>query len=354
VLGRLIKPAYLGARSLFLRVFVHSNRSIPIPGDVRSLVVFTDGRLGDVCLAIPVLQCLRATYPDANFAIVLPAHLHSLVQWSCHPNNVFEHSEKRKVEEFEWDVAIDLSTDYYLKTARLALQTGARVRIGFEFNGRGAYFTHAITEPPLTEHVQNTYARVLSVLGISFRPIPLPERIPADVLDEWDPEAVAIHPGAHHPTQRWPAEYFAELIREIHGGNQHCLVLGTSEERELVTRIVNLAEARATAAITNDVLQLAATIRHSQMLICNNSGPLHLAGLLGVPTLSLMGPTVKSRWWPVGKHAIVLRRNDLPCIGCNLAYCKIRTHACMREVKPEEVFTAYFRLRATLLLESST
>jgi ADP-heptose:LPS heptosyltransferase len=50
-----------------------------------------------------------------------------------------------------------------------------------------------------------------------------------------------------------------------------------------------------------------------------------------------MGPTVKELWMPVGEEHHVLREDDLPCIGCNTGYCKIKTHDCMRRIKPERV-----------------
>ena len=56
-----------------------------------------------------------------------------------------------------------------------------------------------------------------------------------------------------------------------------------------------------------DAAALAAEIARLDALLCNNSGPLHIAGALGVPTLSTMGPTNRVRWWPVGsEHEVVV------------------------------------------------
>jgi len=351
VLGTLIKPVYLDLRNLVLRTLVRPGPPPTIPGTIRSLLVISDGRLGDVCLAIPVLQCLRAAYPDASLGIVTPRRLQPLVQWACQPNCLFELDNSSALASTHWDIVIDLTTDYHLKPARLAAATDSRVRIGFEFKGRGRYFNLPLTLAE-REHMQETYARVLSPLGIQFRRIPLPAMIPAEALTGKN-HSIAVHPGAHFQTQRWPSEYIAQLIRRIHDGGEFCLVLGSQEESALVDVIVRASGPGAIGAITNDVMQLAQAIRASQILICNNSGPLHLAGLLGVPTLSFMGPTVKARWSPLGPHAVVLRQDNLPCIGCNLGYCRIRTRACMKEIGPDEAFAAYSRLRRRILPDSS-
>ena len=352
MLRTLIKPFYLGVRQLALRAIVRSGPRPPLPEVVHSLLVITDRRLGDVCVAIPVLQCLRTAYPNANLGIVTPGPLQPLVQWACAPSHLFADAGAGAIGNTRWDAVIDLTTDYHLKPAQRAAATGAPVRIGFDFKGRGRYFNLPL-EWTATEPMQDTYARVLKPLSVEFRPLSLPAEFPARPVPEWTPQLVTIHPGAHHDTQRWPAEYFGDLIRRIHGGSEACLVLGAENERELVERVVKLSGSGAVAAITGDVMQLAATIRASEILICNNSGPLHLASLLGVPSLSFMGPTVRARWTPLGSNAVVLRQDRLACIGCNLGYCRIRTHACMREIRPDEAFSAYFRFRARMLLESA-
>jgi ADP-heptose:LPS heptosyltransferase len=227
------------------------------------------------------------------------------------------------------------------------------VRVGFDFKGRAGYFNIPL-QSSVCEPMTEIYARCLAPLGITFQRQPLPNFVPCDPVRESSGNRIIIHPGAHHSTQRWPAESFAELVRRIHGGGETCLVIGGDAERDLVAEIVRRSDVAAAQAIPQDVMQLAATIRSAEVVIGNNSGPLHLAALLGMPTVSSMGPTIKARWTPAGNHHVVLRRDELPCIGCNLGYCRIRTHACMKQITPDDAYAAYFRLRAQLLLESMT
>jgi len=349
----LAKPVYLGLREIVLRALVHPGPAPQTPKVVQSFLVICDRRLGDLCLAIPTLQCLRSAYLDARFGIVLPRHLQPLARWACRPTQFFDYDDDETIAGQPWDLVIDLSTDYHLGPARLAARTRSPVRLGFDFKGRGRYFNIPMQLPD-GEHMSRAYSRALTPLSISLERKPLPEFMPEEPVSEWRRHGVIVHPGAVHATQRWPADYFVELIRRILGSGETCLVLGAESERETVDNIVKRSGTGATAAIAKDVMQLAATIHSGDVMICNNSGPLHLAGLLGVPTISFMGPTVKSRWAPIGSHDVVLRRDNLACIGCNSGHCRIRTHACMKEITPDDAFAAYFRLRAMLLLESST
>ena len=82
---------------------------------------------------------------------------------------------------------------------------------------------------------------------------------------------------------------------------------------------------------------LVALIDKCNLLICNNSGPLHIATAVGTPTVSTMGPTNSIRWWPYGDKNIVIRKN-LSCIGCNRGVCN--NHKCMELIAVNEVMEA--------------
>jgi ADP-heptose:LPS heptosyltransferase len=88
------------------------------------------------------------------------------------------------------------------------------------------------------------------------------------------------------------------------------------------------------------IKDLIGLIGIADVVVCNNSGPLHLAAALGTPTVSVMGPTVKERWMPIGSEHVVLRDHDLSCIGCNRGYCRIGTHDCMKNIAPSMVVSA--------------
>jgi ADP-heptose:LPS heptosyltransferase len=303
-------------------------------------VIVSPPRLGDVALAIPAIRSLRASYPHARLGIVAPRPLQALVAWTCRPDLLVDtpsglssaHATRAALSAQGWDLALDLTTDYHLAAARLAAATRAPVRIGFEHSGRGRFFQVAL---PLDEgeHMADTFARAAGAAGARTEAGPLPGGLPAEPLPLPPRPAggrlIGLHPGATHPTQRWPPQSFGELAKALQAGGNVCVVLGGEGDRALVEEVLEASAGAALRVGAGDVLQLAATLRGLDLVVANNSGPLHLAGLVGVPTLSFMGPTVRERWWPRGSRARVLRLDELPCIGCNLGWCKIGTHACM-------------------------
>jgi heptosyltransferase-2 len=149
---------------------------------------------------------------------------------------------------------------------------------------------------------------------------------------------IGIHAGATHPTQRWPVVHFGDLARRLVGAGHQVVILGASWEKQWVEGIVDASGDAAVGVYADDLMRFGRTLQELDLLVCNNSGPLHLASLLDVPTLSFMGPALKQRWWPRHDRARVLRLDSLPCIGCNTGYCRIRSHACMEEILPEHAF----------------
>ncbi len=347
-----LKDSYLSLRRPVLKLCQRSPASLEESHNVESVLVISQRRLGDVALEIPSLYALRCAHPKAVLGLVAPAPFHPLLQAACRPDFLFDYPTNlfsvgavgAAIRKHRWQIAIDLTTDYHLAPALLAAASRARIRIGFEDAGRGRLFDIAIA-PDETEHMLYRFRRPMEALGIEWQNPPRPDvpAIPVDVpAKQPGQRRIGLHPGATHWTQRWPPEYFAALARKIEEGGDQCLVLGLQSEWKLANEIAARSGGAAIPQqISHNILSLVSVLRSLDLLICNNSGPLHLADLLQVPTLSFMGPTVKERWWPVDAKAQVLRRDDLPCIGCNKGYCRVGTHACMREITPEMAFEAF-------------
>jgi ADP-heptose:LPS heptosyltransferase len=344
-----LRSIYLGLRRPILKLWKSPPPVGSLPTSFNSILVISQRRLGDIALEIPSLRLLRQAYPEATLGVVAPGQYQSLLRLACRHQLSFDSSTgmgrklRETVRKHQWQLAIDLTTDYHISSALLAVSTSASIRIGFANAGRERFFNVVI--PQEREHMVDRFQRPLRVLGVGNQPLLAPLEIPELPVDlpgnNTQQKRVGLHAGARSWTQRWPPEYFGRLAKIIHERGHQCLVLGLREERDLVEKIIEQSNKTAQPVwLSGDILEFAAVLKRLNLLICNNSGPLHLACLLNVPTLSFMGPTVKERWWPLGGKARVLRRGTLPCIGCNMGYCRIGTHACMREITPEMAFEA--------------
>jgi lipopolysaccharide heptosyltransferase II len=357
----IFKAIYLHARGVALKtlsLLLFQKKIIPLLRNIGSILFIRVDRVGDMALSTPALRALKAALPKVRLTVMAsPANAPIL------KNNpdvdeviVYDRStgllEKMKfingLRSHHFDLAIDPYTDYELKTAWLAGMSGADHRIGYAAFGREFFFN---CPAPIVEghrHFIDLTLDLLKRIGILSE-----NRNPAIDLEadeqvwagQWLQEkgfqgkiVFAIHPGAYYETQRWLPEYYAELIRLIQRQTPfEAVLLGGPSDTIVVEDVLARLNDPVCVCIQDDLRKFLAILSQCQLLVCNNSGPLHCATALKIPTISFMGPTVKELWMPVGEEHHVLREDDLPCIGCNLGYCKIKTHDCMRRIKPARV-----------------
>jgi heptosyltransferase-2 len=251
-----------------------------------------------------------------------------------------------------FDLVIDPFMTYELRQAFTAFLAGGRYRIGFEGAGREIFFN---LRSPLTSSPKRMVDHLLDLAELAggMRKGCRPEIFVSDTEMEWahhtlaqkrissNELTVAIHPGAHYPSQRWPAERFGELARLIlQQGDGKVILLGSSDEKELLEAVKKGARVDIPVFSCDNIRKFMALLSRCDLLICNNSGPLHIATALKVPTVSTIGPTVTPLWLPYGENNVVINKT-LSCSPCNKAICK--DHECMESITVEEVYKAVQR-----------
>jgi lipopolysaccharide heptosyltransferase II len=241
-----------------------------------------------------------------------------------------------------------------IHTALIAYLSGAALRIGFPGFGREVFFNR-FADSPDGRHTADLVLEATRLLGAESEDrTPHLCLLPAE--REWAGDwlkahnlrhraLVGIHPGGYYPTQRWPSNYYAQLALALKL-NLGCSVvlIGGRGDRQLIESIFVSSGERFAVFESSDLRQTVAIISKLNVLVCNNSGPLHIATALNVPTLSFMGPTEKCHWMPLGQNHEVLRQDHLECIGCNSGTCERGDLACMKLIKPEEAVESLRRL----------
>lgn len=126
------------------------------------------------------------------------------------------------------------------------------------------------------------------------------------------PGAIVIHPGSGSESKNWPRERYIDLIRSLRGnGHSVRVTLGEAElERWSEHEIAGLSEVADVRRPVN-FIDLLEELAAARVFITNDSGPGHLAGIIGVPTLSLFGPTDPAVWRPMGPKVVTLRAQPI-------------------------------------------
>lgn len=333
----------------------------------RRICLIKPSALGDVVQTVPLLPVLKQCFPDAHISWVINQGFANLLE--DHPMIdellIFDRrgtwgSWGRLLQQLrsrKFDLAIDLQG--LLRTGVMTLATGAKVRVGLETAREGSHLTTNCTIPDTTRdvpaHARNW--RLAEVLG--FQDSDKQTLIAVDDRDtQWATETLsslpgpvlAISPGAQWVTKRWPIEKYAEVAERAVREHQFgvCLVGGPQEtelcnplERQLRERVPEIQLVNVAGQTT--LKQLTAILQQTDVMLTNDSGPMHLAAGLGTPVVGVFLCTDSLRSGPPGnQHRLVSTT-----VTCRASYkkqcpCDGDAHlACLRELDVARVWSAF-------------
>lgn len=148
---------------------------------------------------------------------------------------------------------------------------------------------------------------------------------------------VALNPGAAYPFKRWPASEFGKAARRLIQRGASIVIVGSKVERELADTIEREAGQKFPRLINVSMRFLASALAATDLVITNDTGPLHLAQAVGVPVLALFGPTNPESFGPRGRYDITLKA-PMPCEVCTTKRCE--DPFCMDALNVDQVFSS--------------
>lgn len=339
---------------------------IQLPGEPQRILIVKPSALGDVVHALPILNLLRLRWPKAHIAwLVMPAFA-GLLEGHPQLDRVIPFERRqlakawkdpgrlgelfrltRDLREARFDLVIDLQG--LLRSGWLTSRTRAPVRVGFANAREGAplFYTHRVPVRSKEVHAIERYLSVAEALGCGRQPVRFifptddtDRAAVAEMLGGIDRYAVLL-PGTNWATKRWPVEHFAETARKVRERmGLGIVVAGGADVTGLAARI----PFDANLAAGTSIRQLVALLERAELVIANDSGPMHIAAALGRPLVTLFGPTNPIRTGPYNRPDTVARV-DIPCSPCYSRRCSHTS--CMRWLTPESVLSiAGVQLRA--------
>ena len=157
---------------------------------------------------------------------------------------------------------------------------------------------------------------------------------------------IAVAPGGGRQTKRWLSLYFSELIDMLGKSFKvDFLLLGSDGDKKICDEIEKSVKNRIVNwSGKTTLLETAAALQHCQMIICNDTGLMHMAAALGRKIVAIFGPTViEFGFFPFTKEYKVVEHEDLSCRPCSYHgtdTCPKKHFHCMKEIYPERVFQA--------------
>ncbi len=298
---------------------------------LSSILLILVGRFGDYIVTTPFLHGLRRRYPEAEITLITSRKAEDLARANPDLDRVLVfrgwHRPLSLARVFlaaggRYDLAADLNPSYSRTSLRLISLARAPRKLAFAKRAPAGTYTLTLPHDPATEHHLDKYSRLAAELG--FAP---PEDVRIALPAAADaaggrlyrglglPEGsltVAIHPGNFKKREnRWPEEKFVEFTKEILGweGVSVFYIEGPGEERRTEEGVLRfLPGVRHVPPQPAEVM--AAVLARASILVCNNTGTLHLADAVGTPTFSFNRPYTEKCWKPRGKNSFYITSED--------------------------------------------
>jgi heptosyltransferase-2 len=316
--------------------------------------------IGDAVMTLPAVASIRATYPKAHIAMLVKpwvadiyklfSDLDEIIIYENkfdNPAGVFRLAQKLKGEKF--DLAILLQNA--IEAAIIALSARIPLRAGFDSDARGLLLTHRIrrTEEIKKIHQTDYYLEMVKALGCvsANREIHMETKInileAGNVLRKFLPEEtkktiIGIAPGATYgPAKKWFPDRFAATADSLSEKfSAQVIIMGGRDDGETAQEIQKLARAKLINLAGKTTLREAIyLISQCSLFISNDSGLMHIAGALNIPTIAIFGSTNPVTTAPAGNKSIIVRK-EVPCSPCLKKTCTT-DFRCMKMISVEDV-----------------
>jgi ADP-heptose:LPS heptosyltransferase len=322
---------------------------------------------GDAVLMTPALRALRKHFPQSEIHLLVPAEMTPLFQHLPWLNRVWPMPRRRgsaslaqtwpfirALRREKFDRSVDFAGND--RGAILSFLIGARQRLGLDnwggFLGRRFCYNQHVPSAPLTQHESLRLAHILSAWGIV--PSSLETEIRADPALAASAEkllpagTVVCHIASSQPNRQWPGEHWAAFYQLAAAvGRRLAFTTPTgAREQSLMVELRKVAPQAPILPVVPELAQFLAVLKRAEVFISGDTGPLHFAAGLGVPTISLFGPSSAARWAPVGERHRVLTGSLCSC-GAGVSICQSANY-CLAAISPEQVFNCL----QTVLAES--
>ena len=342
------------------------------PQGIKQILVRGVNWVGDAVMTLPALEAIKEGFASSEVTVMAKPWVAPIYAYHPAVDRILVYGKQeeglkglahtvlsiRRIRENRFDLAVLFQNAF--EAALLAFLGGVPLRVGYSTDGRGLLLTHRVVRSKeLLKIHQTEYYLSLVRRGLG---IEAENRVPNVRVSRADRDAagamllkhgidagdflLGLGPGAvFGGAKRWPAERFAR-IGDMAGQEwgARTLIFGSSKEAAICSRVQEEMQGPALDLGGRTSLGVAmALIEQCAFFVANDSGLMHIAAALKVPTVAIFGPTDPVATGPRGPYVAIVR-HETACAPCLRPECT-EDHTCMLGIRPEEVWETMRRLR---------
>lgn len=337
------------------------NKKLPLDG-INKILIRGTNWIGDAILTVPAVDSIRAAYPKAHIAVLAKPWVADIYEMFTAVDEVIIYQKEydnalgvfrlaKLLKKRKFDLAILLQNA--IEAAIIAFAAGIPLRAGYDSDCRGILLTHSVhrSEEIRKLHQTDYYLEMVKALGCAAvnKEMHLETKISRQeaacvrqkYLPDPEKEIIGIAPGAAYgPAKRWFPARFAAVADKIAGAFAcQIILLGGKSDNDTAEEVRSLAQTSVLNLAGNTNLKEAVLlISQCRLFISNDSGLMHVAGALNIPTIAIFGSTNPQTTSPVGNQSVVIHR-EVACSPCLKKTCPT-DFKCMELITVEDIWQA--------------
>lgn len=330
----------------------------------QKILVIQTAFIGDVILTLPLIQVLRNELNAIVDILCVPV-TSSLLKNNPYINDIIIYDKKGKdkgyrklkriinrIKFLRYDAVI--SPHRFLRSSYISYKSQVEKRISFDKSSFKFLYTDLV-KYDMKKHEILRNLSLLKPLGIEKNEIIKPELFPDDedkhtvelllkiLKIDTNKKFITVAPGSEWMTKRYPEYKYMNLLKYLSGKDIQVVLIGSKKDNELCSFIVdnceNINVRNAAGKLT--LLQSAEMIGKSDLLITNDSAPLHLANAMNTRVFAIFGATVPEfGFYPIGENDLIFETKGLDCRPCGIHggnKCPVKTFDCMKNISESAI-----------------
>lgn len=353
---------------ILLAILTKRKRRLPIE-NIKKILIIKLAAIGDSILLIPTLRTLKKTFPKAEITFIcsqinisvikkipyvdriIDCNVHSFLR---NPLLFFKFITELRKEKYE--LVIDVG-QWERINAIFTMLSRADYTIGFKTEGQLKHFGYdSIVDHSRTKHELENFLDLLVPVGINITEEDKKLEYFLNKEDYnfagnfWETNefegktVICLHPGCgeNGKPREWEVQNYIDLGKRLveYDDNIRILITGASHEEERCAEIangigINVCNTAGQFSLDNVV----ALVQKSKLIVCSNTGMLHIASCVGTKTMGLHGPTNPAKWGSYNKNAVLIQSDKFcsPCLYLGHDYgCQVPQ--CMAHISVDDVF----------------
>jgi len=330
---------------------------------INKILIIKLRAIGDVVLSTIVIPNLRQAFPAAQIDFLTESMAAEVVRGNPDLNQIIR-LDRQSIQGLPFRTRIsehlkfirrlhtekyDLVFDFFgnPRSALLTWFTRAKIRVGYNWRGRQLAYNCVVPSRAASVHEAEFHLDALKALNIPIvtkkLSFPIDRNTRQFVADFWQQNAftqkfvVGLNCSGGWRAKRWPLERFAALADQLVENCQASILLFWGPgEKDKVQQLITFMKHPAILTPPTSLKQLGAFIQQCQLIVSNDSGPMHIAAALEVPTVGIFGPTNPKLQGPYGAIHEIARKETLDCLACNRIECE--HNSCMNQLTVAEVW----------------